>query len=122
LPDDFKNPFVWAHKDTGAFVKALVEECPPGTNLRAISETLTWPEYTKVWAETLGVKAVYKNVGLEEHFGDKALPAALREEIMDAFAYAIEYNYDGGDPSLKTAEQVSSDARNREECTDWSAP
>lgn len=52
---EYKMPFVVTHKDTGAFVKALVD-LPPRKNLLGVSEHMTWPEWTKLWGDVLGVK------------------------------------------------------------------
>jgi hypothetical protein len=64
---EFKMPFVVAEEDTGAFVKALVD-LPPGKDLLGCSELLTWPEWAKIWGDTLGVTATFKQVSYEEYF------------------------------------------------------
>ena len=98
-----KMPFVVTHKDTGAFVKALVD-LPPGKDLLGVSEHMTWPEWTKLWGDTLGVKATFKQVSDGEHF--EGVPEPLTKELAESFAYVEEFGYTGGDPETVTAEQV----------------
>lgn len=97
-------PFVVAHEDTGAFVKALVD-LPPGKNLLGVSEHMTWPEWTKLWGEVLGVKATFKQVSEDDYF--RGAPDPLKKELAETFAYVEEFGYTGGDPEVLTVEQVS---------------
>ena len=96
-------PFVVAHEDTGAFVKALVD-LPAGTNLLGVSEHMTFPEYTKLWGDVMGVKATFKEVSEEEFF--QGMPEPLKKELVETFRYVEEFGYTGGDPEVKDAEQV----------------
>ena len=100
---DFKMPFVVAHKDTGAFVKALVD-LPPGKDLHGASEHMTWPEWTKLWGEVMGVKATFKQVSEDEYFN--GVPDALKKELTETFRYVEEFGYTGGDPEVLGVEQV----------------
>jgi hypothetical protein len=102
--NDLVTPFIYTHKDTGPFVKALVD-LPAGTNLLATSENLTWPEFTKVWGDVLGVKAIYKEVSFEEHLD--GVPGGLNEELLDSFKCANEFGFGlENDLGIVTAEQV----------------
>ena len=97
-------PFVVPQADTGEFVKALVFDLPVGTEVLAASEFLTLPEWTDIWAKTLGVKAVYEHVSSEEFF--EGVPDEVEKEFTEVFTYTDEFGYTGGDPTVKTAEQV----------------
>ncbi|KAJ9613137.1 hypothetical protein H2200_003078 [Cladophialophora chaetospira] len=99
----YKMPFVVAHKDTGEFVRALVE-APPGTNLLGVSEHMTWVEWTKLWGETLGVTATFERVGEEEYF--QGVPEPLSRELAETFRYVEEFGYTGGDPEVVTVDQL----------------
>ena len=99
-----KMAFVVAHKDTGAFVKALVD-LPPQKNLEGVSEHKTWPEWTKLWGDIVGVKATFEQVS--EDYAFRGAPDPFRQEIAEAFRYTEEFGYTGGDPEVLTAEQVS---------------
>ncbi|KAK5675198.1 hypothetical protein LTS10_012274 [Elasticomyces elasticus] len=101
---DYKMPFVVTHKDTGAFVKALVVDLPVGKHILAVSEHMTWPAWTKLWAKTLGVEATYKQVS-EDEFWEGA-PEPVKKEFAETFAYVEEFGYTGGDPEVKTAEEL----------------
>lgn len=100
---ELKIPFVVARKDSGAFVRALVE-LAPGINLLGESQELTWPEFAQVWGKALGFKATYKQVSEDEHFA--GVPQPLREELIETFRFVDEFGYTGGDTSIKTAGQV----------------
>lgn len=102
---DFKMPFVVTREDTGEFVKALVLDLPAGTHLLGASEIMTLPEWTKIWAETLGVKAVFEHVSPAVFF--QGVPDEVEKEFTETFTYTDEFGYTGGDPAVKTAEQVS---------------
>lgn len=101
---DFKMPFVVTHKDTGKFVKALVD-LPPGKNLHGLSEHMSWSEWTELWGEILGVKATFKQVSDDEFF--KGVPEPFKKELAETFAYVEEFGYTGGDPEVFEAEEVS---------------
>ena len=101
---DYKMPFVVTYADTGVFVKALVD-LPPGKNLLGVSEHMTWPEWTKLWGDILGVKATYKQVSEDAHFS--GVPDPVKKEFSETFAYIEEFGYTGGDPEVLTVEQVS---------------
>jgi hypothetical protein len=100
---EVKYPFVVTQRDTGAFVKALVD-APPGKDLLGVSQTMTWPEWMKLWGDILGVKAGYKQISTEEFFKD--VPEPLKTELADAWDYAHEFGYTGGDPDVVTPDQV----------------
>ena len=104
FPPDYKMPFVVARKDTGPFVKALVD-LPPGKNLLGVSENMTWPDYAKLWGDALGVKSTFKQVSYDEYF--EGVPDLLKKELTESFEYMMEYGVDGGDPEVLSMEQVS---------------
>jgi hypothetical protein len=98
-------PFVDTHRDTGSFVKALVD-LPPGKDLLGVSQSMTWLEWMKLWGNILGVKAGFKKVSGDEFF--KNVPEPLKKELWDTYDYVEEFGYTGGDPEVLTPEQVSS--------------
>jgi hypothetical protein len=97
-------PFVVTHKDTGAFVKALVD-LPPGTDLLSVSEQMTWPKWTEAWSDTLKVKATFKQVSVDEFWA--GTPEPVKDELVETFAYVDEFGYTGRDPDILTLDQVS---------------
>ncbi|ETN45049.1 uncharacterized protein HMPREF1541_09925 [Cyphellophora europaea CBS 101466] len=100
---DLRIPFIYTHKDTGPFVKALVD-LPAGTNLLAFGEELTMPEFAKIWGDVLGVKASYRRVSEEQHF--QGVPKDLGDELSDTFRYVEEFGYTGRHSNIVTAEQL----------------
>ncbi|GJC85351.1 nmrA-like family domain-containing protein 1 [Colletotrichum liriopes] len=80
-------------------------ESSPGTHLLACSELMTWPDYADLWARTVGVPAVFESFTLEDM--DKLAPGGFGIEIGEMHAYAIEFGYWGGDPSIVLPAEVS---------------
>ncbi|KAF3396777.1 NmrA-like family domain-containing protein 1 [Talaromyces pinophilus] len=101
---ELKMPFVVPQADTGEYVKALVLDLPAGTEVLAVSEFLTLPEWTEIWAKTLGVKAAYEHVSTQVFF--QGVPDEVEKEFTETFTYTDEFGYTGGDPAVKTAEQL----------------
>ncbi|KAH6892038.1 hypothetical protein B0T10DRAFT_482865 [Thelonectria olida] len=99
----FRMPHIVTHKDTGPFVKALID-IPPGKDILATSEYMTFPEYAEAWGRVLGVKTTYKQVSKDEFYKD--VPAALADELDDGFKYIEEFGFTGGDPDVIEAEQL----------------
>lgn len=96
--------FVDAAKDTGAFVKALLE-VPAGKHLLGVGESLTMGEWIEIWGRVHGVKAGFKQISREEFF--EGVPAPLERELGDAWGFAEEFGHYGGDPEVVRPEEVS---------------
>lgn len=97
------SPFVVTSKDTGAFVKALVE-LPAGTNLLGVSEFMTFKEFTELWGKTVGVRARFAQVSSSEFVAP--LPEPAQRELAETMKYVQEYGWTGGDPSVKNPDEV----------------
>ncbi|KAF2159016.1 hypothetical protein M409DRAFT_38017 [Zasmidium cellare ATCC 36951] len=100
---DFAMPFIVASKDTGPYVKALVG-LPPGQNIFAVSEYMKLPDWVRQWGDVLGVKAKYQQVSDDEFF--EGAPPAFKQEFVDNFHYVEDFGYTGGDPDIKTLDQI----------------
>ncbi|TAQ86742.1 hypothetical protein B7494_g4946 [Chlorociboria aeruginascens] len=83
--------------DAGSFTKALTK-VPPGKNLLAFGDLLTWQDYVDLWSRVTGVNASLEHKTVEDH--DKLAPGGYGEEIGEMYAYAQEFGYWGGDPSV----------------------
>ncbi|KAL7904116.1 hypothetical protein GGI35DRAFT_490824 [Trichoderma velutinum] len=90
--------------DAGHFVKALTQ-VPAGKNLIAFGDRITWAEYVQLWSRITGVPAAFEKTTVMEHA--KLAPGGYGEEMAEMYAYAQDYGYDGSDPSVITAHQVS---------------
>ncbi|KAH7389162.1 putative hscarg dehydrogenase [Cadophora sp. MPI-SDFR-AT-0126] len=89
-------PFVVARKDTGEFVKALVD-LPVGT-------AMTMPQFMEIWGKVHGVKVAYEQVSYDEFF--EGVPTILKEEIGDSFKFIEDFGITGGDPDVLTTAQL----------------
>ncbi|KAF3019224.1 hypothetical protein E8E14_000587 [Neopestalotiopsis sp. 37M] len=96
-------PFVVARRDTGAFVKALVD-APAGTHLLGASEIMTWPAWMEIWGRVHGVGASFREVPQAEFF--EGVPEPFRTELWDSHAYFEKFGHTGGDPKVVTPAQL----------------
>ncbi|TEY56927.1 hypothetical protein BOTCAL_0223g00060 [Botryotinia calthae] len=96
--------FVVTQKDTGVFVKALID-MPPGKNLIGVSDRMTWKEWAKIWGDVLGFKAGFKQVS-EKTFW-KGVPEPLLRELQVAWDYADQFGHTGGDPDVVRPEELA---------------
>ncbi|KAF2096457.1 putative hscarg dehydrogenase [Rhizodiscina lignyota] len=90
-------PWVATERDTGAFVKALVE-MPAGKQIIGVSEYMTWPEWTKLWGRVLGVEAKFVQLPMDQFLSD--VPEVLKRELYESFAFNAEFGWTGGDPDV----------------------
>lgn len=90
--------------DAGNFVKALTQ-VPAGKTLLAFGDRMTWTDYVKLWSKITGVNARLEKTTVAEHA--KLAPGGYGEEIAEMYAYAQDFGYDGGDPSVISAKEVS---------------
>jgi hypothetical protein len=79
---DVQFPFVDTHRDTGSFVKVLVDLLP-GKDLLGVSQSMTWPEWMKLWGDILGVKAGFVQVSGDDFF--RNVPEPLKKELWDTY-------------------------------------
>lgn len=85
-PQDGKSlvPFVVTNKDTGEFVRALIQ-ASPGIDMLGVSEQLGWEDWTRIWGKTLGVQARYEQVSMEQYVD--GLPDSLKRELAKAYCF-----------------------------------
>lgn len=89
--------------DTGIFVRALLQ-VPAGKHLLAFGDRITWSKYVEIWSNITGIKASLEHVEVADQ--DNIFPGGYGEEIGEMYAYAKEFGYDGGDPSVIYPENV----------------
>jgi hypothetical protein len=89
--------------DAGYYVRA-VAQVGAGKNVLAFSKRLMWAEYVKIWSEINGVDAKFSKTTVAEH--DKLAPGGYGEEMAEMYAYAMDFGYDGSDPSVVYAQDV----------------
>jgi hypothetical protein len=102
---DIKLPFIAAEEDSGPFVEALVKD-GPGKNLIAYREWLSMEEFVKLFTKSTGIPAKLTVLARgETNLGH--LPAELRAEMSDTFAYFNEFGYEArDDPTVIHPSQV----------------
>ncbi|KAJ5816529.1 NmrA-like family protein [Penicillium robsamsonii] len=98
LDPDLKLPFIAAEEDTGAIVKALVQE-PAGKNLIGYREWSSLREISKAFSQATGVET--ECILLPKGQSKVPLPSELQLELDDNWAYCNEFGYEGrDDPSI----------------------
>ena len=98
-------PMIDTRRDTGPFVRALVQTSP-GKNVLAYGSMISWKEYMALWAKILKLPGgYYKQVTMDQ--ARKIALVDLGHEIAEGWAYQGEFGYDGGDPSVLHAKDVS---------------
>ncbi|PCD33713.1 hypothetical protein AU210_009931 [Fusarium oxysporum f. sp. radicis-cucumerinum] len=126
IPDagEIKIPWTFVERDTGVYVKALLENAP-GKNILAFSETATHREFWTLWADTRNVKLDIQESSVEELV--KPLPHFLRRQFQESMMYVAEFGYTGGDPDVRyTLQDLSPGAKTTTlkeymEVEDWSS-
>ena len=104
---DVVIPWIDVSRDTGAFVKALID-APAGLQVVGASEYLSARQWLQLWSAHTGIKAAYELTTLEEFSGHD--PTGLMREVGELLMYIEEFGFDGGDPNILTADQVGSAA------------
>jgi hypothetical protein len=90
-------PHLDPRKDTGPFVRALLQ-LPPRSTLMAASEWLTWPDWIKIFGKVMNVTTSYKQITVDEL--DDGGPG---REIGEMYEFSSKYGYNANQMgTLKT--------------------
>ena len=104
---DVPVPQVYASRDTGYFVRALVQ-VPPGKNLLGEGAMISWKDSLKVWCEIHNVpNGGYHSVTIDEYVKNSPLGPEIGLEFAEMYALMDGPGYDGGDPSIIHPKDVS---------------
>ncbi|KAK0865502.1 hypothetical protein LTS02_005304 [Friedmanniomyces endolithicus] len=103
IGESINTPWIDVERDTGAFVKALLD-APGGTQVVGASEYLNGSEYFKLLCDHLGAKGTYTEVPFDSMVSDD--PTGFKLEIAQVYAFVNEFGYDGGDPEVVTADEL----------------
>ena len=101
-PDLKVVPYVAPREDTGPCVKALVESAP-GKNLLAFREMASLGDFLEAWEQKTGEKSRFRVVSFEEFAADPV----FGREGAENFEFMRDFGYDGGDPTVVHAKDVS---------------
>jgi hypothetical protein len=80
-------------------------EVGPGKNVLAFSDRMTWAEYVELWSSITGVPATFSKTTVAAH--SELAPGGPGEEMAEMYGYAMDFGYDGSDPSVCYAKDVS---------------
>ena len=103
---NFKLPFIDTRKDTGPFVKALVES-PPGKTLLAYTAMLSFNEVAELWSHATGQPAKHRQVTMDEV--KKKFPTEGEE--TNSVMYAAEFGYAGDEPGVLEPKDLGFESR-----------
>lgn len=101
---DAAMPWIDVERDTGAFVKALLD-APGRTQILGVSESLSGKQWLSLWSKHTAVKASYQEMPFERFIVDD--PTGFKLERAETFKYIEEFGYTGSDPDVVTPEEVS---------------
>lgn len=102
--EDGPFPLVDVEKDTGAFVKALID-APAPRHLLGVSETLSMAQFLALFSEETGISSRYERTPDEEMTKDDV--TGLGREFLETFKFVEEFAYTGGDTEALLPEDVS---------------
>lgn len=81
-------------------------QAPPGRIVLGAGSYITWDEYGKMWCEANGVEyGGYDEVPLQAFIG--FMPPGVGRELGEMFAFMDEFGYDGSEPGVLSASDVS---------------
>lgn len=80
---------LWAVKDTGLFVKALVLDQPVGTEALATTAIIGARDYTATWSKVTRLPVQHK-VGSEGKYG-ALMPAEIRVAFVEFIKFVTEF-------------------------------
>lgn len=99
--EHIEHPELWAARDAGAFVKALVLDHPAGTDVLAATAIIGSKDYAAMWSKVMGFPAVSKVVSEPEYAA--LVPEEIRIEFIELIKFVTEY---GVGPHIKTAAEL----------------
>lgn len=117
LPKDFEEypaALVDPSQDTGLFVQALVD-APAGSQMLGYSKRATHGDLWRAWARIYEVKLKIQDHAFD--FGE--MPDFLQQEFNEALAYTIKYGFAGGDPEVKSPEELGVDVSQLTDPEEW---
>lgn len=97
-------PLVDVEKDTGAFVKALIDS-PAPISVLGTSETLTMEEFLALWSKETGIPSRHEVSPEEEMLKNDVTGLGL--EFAETFRFVDEFAYVGGDTEVLQPDDVS---------------
>lgn len=97
-------PYIDVEKDTGSYIHALVK-APAPTQVLAVGEWATPPQWLKQWSEATGVAGRIERADLEQLKGDD--PTGSMGMMIEMSGFIEEFGFAGGDKRILMPEEVS---------------
>lgn len=100
-------PMVVASKDTGIFVRALIQ-ASPGKKLLGYGSLISWKDYLALWTRLQGVRnGGIKAVSVKEMAELIGNVETMGREAAESYAYHEEFEFGGKDPDMLHPKDVS---------------
>jgi hypothetical protein len=105
FPLDTKMPYIDVERDTGSFVKALID-APAPTQVLGLSKWATPNEWLALWSEVTGIAARIEQASSEEF--ERNDPTGLMKSVSQTGQFVGEFGFTGSDEKILMPEDVSS--------------
>ncbi|KAF7954727.1 hypothetical protein EAE96_005845 [Botrytis aclada] len=103
MSPDKAVPHISTNSDL-VFVYA-VSQLPPDRSCMECGSNCSWSEYVRLWSETTGKVATYRQCTEDEYVG-REQDKEFGEELSAVFVYSRDTGYDGGDKTLWMKEDI----------------
>lgn len=104
FPLDTNMPYIDVEKDTGPFVKALID-APAPTQVLAVSEWATAREWLALWSQVTAVGTRVEQADAEEFENND--PTGFMRSILETGRFVGELGFTGGDEKILMPHDVS---------------
>ena len=110
-------PWIDVEKDTGAYVKALIE-APAPTQILGVSEWLTCREWLTLWSSITGVPSRFEAADPAQLNVDND-PTGLTHGFLQTAQFMADFGFTGGDTDVLMPEDVSTGQLFFKTCADY---
>lgn len=97
-------PYIDVERDTGSFVKALID-APAPTQILAFSEWATPSEWLALWSQVTGVATRIEQADTKEFEGND--PSGFMRSILETGQFVAKFGFTGKDEQILMPEDVS---------------
>ena len=104
FPLDTQMPYIDVERDTGSFVKALID-APAPTQVLALSKWATPREWLALWTQVTGVATRIERAAAAEFEGDD--PTGFMRSVFETGQFVGEFGFTGSDEKISMPEDVS---------------
>ena len=104
FPLDTQMPYIDVERDTGSFVKALID-APAPTQVLALSKWATPREWLSLWSQVTGVATRIEQAAAAEFEGDD--PTGFMRSVFETGQFVGEFGFTGSDEKISMPEDVS---------------